>query len=198
MNQYVTGSMIKRLREGKNLTQHQLAEKLMVSDKAVSKWENGRGYPDIALIEPLASALGVSIMELFTGECVVNTNQSSNMLRMKLFVCPLCGNLIQSTGEAFVTCCGMVLPALEGEEEDDSHQLQVERGEDEYFVSISHEMSKKHYISFILAVKDNGYELKKLYPEGDAFARFKIEGTKCFYFFCNQHGLYRVPVGSQR
>lgn len=47
MNQYVTGEMIKRLREDKNMTQHQLAEKLHVTDKAVSKWETNRGYPDI-------------------------------------------------------------------------------------------------------------------------------------------------------
>ena len=48
--------MIKRLREGRQLTQQQLAEKLGVSDKAISKWETGRGYPDITLAEPLAAA----------------------------------------------------------------------------------------------------------------------------------------------
>ena len=44
MNKYVTGTMIKRLRESGNMTQHQLAEKINVSDKAISKWETGRGY----------------------------------------------------------------------------------------------------------------------------------------------------------
>ena len=68
MNQYITGTMIKRLREEKNITQSQLAEMLNVSDKAVSKWENGRGYPDITLTEPLAAALGVSLIELFAGQ----------------------------------------------------------------------------------------------------------------------------------
>ena len=65
MNQYVTGAMIRRLRESRKMTQHQLAEKLSVSDKVISKWETGRGYPDISLIEPLSVALGVSIIELF-------------------------------------------------------------------------------------------------------------------------------------
>ena len=58
MNQYVTGAMIRRLREEKRITQQQLADRLGVSGKAVSKWETGRGYPDITLIEPLAAALG--------------------------------------------------------------------------------------------------------------------------------------------
>ncbi len=194
MNQYVTGTMIRRLRESKGLTQHQLAEKISVSDKAVSKWENGRGYPDISLIEPLAEALGVSIIELFSGEDVANTNRSFNMLRVKLHVCPICGNIIQSTGEAVVSCCGIVLPALEAEPEDDSHHLQLEKVEDEFFVTIPHEMSKTHFISFIMAVKDDGCEIRKLYPEGDAEARFKISRTKSFLYYCNQHGLFKVPA----
>ena len=194
MNQYVTGTMIRRLRESKNMTQHQLAEKISVSDKAISKWETGRGYPDISLIEPLAEALGVSIIELFSGEDVANTNRSFNMLRVKLHVCPICGNIIQSTGEAVVSCCGIVLPALEAEPEDDAHHLQLEKVEDEYFVTIPHEMSKTHFISFIMAVKDDGCEIRKLYPEGNAEARFKISRTKSFLYYCNQHGLFKAPI----
>ncbi|MBR1986082.1 MAG: helix-turn-helix domain-containing protein [Mogibacterium sp.] len=194
MNQYVTGTMIRRLRESKGLTQHQLAEKISVSDKAISKWETGRGYPDISLIEPLAEALGVSIIELFSGEDVANTNRSFNMQRVKLHVCPICGNIIQSTGEAVVSCCGIVLPALEAEPEDDAHHLQLEKVEDEYFVTIPHEMSKTHFISFIMAVMDDGSEIRKLYPEGNAEARFKISRTKSFLYYCNQHGLFKVPA----
>ena len=86
MNQYVTGAMIKRLREEKRIKQQQLAEIMNVSGKAISKWETGRGYPDITLIEPLAEALGVSVIELFSGEDVINTNKVSNMLRAGLYV----------------------------------------------------------------------------------------------------------------
>ena len=182
MNQYVTGTMIKRLRESKRMTQYELAGKLGVSDKTVSKWETGRGYPDISLVEPLAETLGVSIIELFSGEDV------------KLYVCPLCGNIIESTGEAVVSCCGIMLPALEAEPEDEDHHLSFMRVEDEYYVEIAHEMSKTHYISFILALRDDGWEIKKLYPEGSAGARFKIRGTRSFLYYCNRHGLYRVPV----
>ena len=194
MNQYVTGAMIKRLREDRKMTQALLAEKLHVSDKAISKWETGRGYPDISLIEPLSSALGVSVLELLSGADVVNANRASNMLRVKLYVCPLCGNVIQSTGAALISCCGIVLPALEAEPEDDAHHLQIERVEDEYYVTIPHEMSRTHYISFISAVCDDGVELRKLYPEGNAEARFKIRDTRFLYWYCNQHGLFKAPV----
>ena len=192
MNQYITGTMIKRLREEKNITQSQLAEMLNVSDKAVSKWENGRGYPDITLTEPLAAALGVSLIELFAGQDVVNTNRTFQLLKMKLYVCPICGNIIQSTGEAVVSCCGITLPALEAEVADGAHQCKIESVEDEYCVSVSHEMSKTHYISFIAAVRDDGCEIKKLYPEGSADARFKMNRVKYFYYYCNRHGLYKI------
>lgn len=194
MNQYVTGAMIKRLRESRTLTQQQLAQKMNVSDKAVSRWETGRGYPDITLIEPLAAALGVSVIELFSGEDVVNTNRAFHMPRMKLYVCPVCGNVIQSAGEAVVSCCGITLPALEAEPADDAHPVQIERVEDEYYVSIAHEMRKTHYISFITAVRDDGCETEKLYPEGRADARFKLGGVRFFYIYCNRHGLFRAPA----
>ena len=80
MNHYVTGAVIKRLREAKHLTQAQLAEKLCVSDKAVSKWETGKGFPDVSLIESLASVLQVSLPELLSGEQVINTNRAANLL----------------------------------------------------------------------------------------------------------------------
>ena len=195
MNQYVTGAMIKRLRENRKITQQQLAERMNVSDKAISKWETGRGYPDISLIEPLSAALGVSVIELFAGENVVNTNRAFNMLRMKFYVCPICGNVMQSTGEAVISCCGVTLPALEAEPADEAHRLRVERVEDEYYVTIDHEMSKTHYISFIAAVRDDGYELKKLYPEWNAEARFKISRTQRLFYYCNRHGLFQVSAG---
>ena len=125
MNQYITGAMIKRLREEKKISQARLAEALNVSDKAVSRWETGRGYPDITLIEPLAAALGVSVIELFSGDDVVNTNRASKMQRMKLYVCPVCGNVIQAAGEAVVSCCGITLPPQEAEPADDRHPVRM-------------------------------------------------------------------------
>lgn len=194
MNQYVTGAIIKRLREKENMTQSQLAEKLNVSDKTVSKWETGKGYPDIALVEPIAKALGISVTELLSGEDVKNSNRSCNMLRTKWYVCPVCGNIIHCTGEAVISCCGITLPPLEAESADGGHKISIEMVEDEYYVTVDHDMSKQHYISFIAAVSDNSVHLVKLYPEGGAEARFKRGRVKYLYFFCNRHGLFSQRI----
>lgn len=193
-NQYVTGAMIKHLRENRKLTQSQLAQKINVTDKAISKWETGRGLPDVSLIEPLAKALGVSVIELFSGESVINTNRAANMLRAKFYVCPLCGNIIQSSGQAVISCCGITLPPAEAEEADEKHKATIKRIEDELFVSILHEMTKTHYISFIAAIRSDGVEIKKLYPEQDAQTRFKINGTEQILYYCNQHGLFKLKI----
>lgn len=194
MDQYVIGSMIKKLRESRNMTQSELAERLYVSDKAISKWETGKGYPDISLIEDLAKVLGVSVAELMSGSDIMNTNRTFNMQRINFYVCPICGNVIVGTGESMISCHGITLSPLQAEEPDDAHRLEIENIEDEYYVTIDHEMSKGHYISFIAAVRDNGYEFIKLYPEGAAEARLKISRTKWIYYFCNHHDLYRVRV----
>lgn len=194
MNQYVTGAMIKKLRESKNITQAELAEQLHISDKTVSKWETGKGYPDISLVEPLAYSLGISVIELLSGSDVPNTNRSHDMRKVKFYVCPICGNIITAVGDAVVSCCGVTLPLMEAEPIDDAHAVIIERSEDEYYVRIDHEMSKSHYISFISAVKDNSIELTKLYPESLAEARFKLSRTKDIYYYCNRHGLFKVDT----
>lgn len=194
MNTYVTGSIIKKLREEKNLTQSQLAEKLSVSDKAVSKWETGRGYPDITLIEPMAEILGVSVIELLSGETVTNANKSFNMKRLKFYICPVCGNVLTATGEAVISCCGVKLVPQEAEEADKTHTINIETVEDEYYVWLSHEMTKNHYISFLAAVTDNSVTVTKLYPEQPAEARFKINRTNVIYAYCNRHGLFSAGI----
>jgi len=194
MDQYITGATVRRLREEKNMTQAELAERLSVSDKTVSKWETGKGYPDITLIEPLAQALGVSVIELMSGSCVTNRNRSFNMKRLNFYVCPVCGNVICATGEAVLSCCGVTLIPETAELPDAEHTLKLETVEDEYFVSLDHDMTRGHSISFIAAVRDNGYTLTKLYPEGNAEARFKISRTQSFYYYCNRHGLFRIPA----
>ena len=130
MNTYITGSVIKKLREEKGITQQTLADEIGVSAKAVSKWETAKGLPDITLIEPLAKVLGVSVLELMSGETVTNRNMSSNILFSKFYVCPVCGNIIHTTGETVISCCGISLPPLEAEEVDDEHSITIEKVED--------------------------------------------------------------------
>ena len=176
------------------MTQEELADKLHVSSKAVSKWETSQGLPDISLLEPLAKALNISVIELFSGEDVQNKNRASNMLREQFYVCPICGNVIQATGKAVISCCGITLPPLEAEAPDTEHFVRIEKVEDEYFVSLDHPMTKTHYISFLVSLSDQGVQLIKLYPEGNAEGRFKINRVKWILAYCNQHGLFRIKV----
>lgn len=194
MNNYITGATIKRLREEKEITQSQLAEQIGVSGKAVSKWETAKGLPDITLIEPLAKALGVSVMELMSGETVNNKNVSANILRSKFYACPVCGNIIRSTGDAVISCCGITLPPLEAEEADESHRINIERVEDEYFVTVDHDMTKKHFISFIAHLTSDRVQFVKLYPEGNAETRFQLRGKGFLYIYCNKHGLMKKRI----
>lgn len=194
MNNYITGSTIKKLREDKNMTQLQLAEKIGVTAKAVSKWETAKGLPDISLIEPLSQALGVSVMELMSGETVINKNASSNMLLSKFYVCPVCGNVVHSTGAAVISCCGITLPFLEAEDIDSDHAITIENVEDEKFITINHEMSKKHFISFISYVTTDKVHFVKLYPEGNAETRIQFRGKGYLYIYCNRHGLMKKRV----
>ncbi len=192
MDTYITGAIIKKLREAKGLTQTQLAERIGVSSKAVSKWETAKGLPDITLIEPLAKSLGVSVIELMSGDTVSNQNTSANMLRSKFYVCPVCGNIIRTTGDTVISCCGIALPPLESEETDASHQVTIEKVEDEHFITVNHEMSKKHFISFMAYLTSDRIQLVKLYPEGNAETRFQLRGRGYIYIYCNKHGLMRV------
>ncbi len=194
MDTYITGATIKNLREAKKLTQQQLAEEIGVSDKAVSKWETAKGLPDITLIEPLAKSLGVSVMELMSGDTVINKNISANMLRTKFYVCPVCGNVIHSTGNTLVSCCGITLPALEAEETDEEHLINIEPVEDEKFITVEHEMTKSHYISFIAYVTSDKIHLVKLYPEGNAETRMQFRGRGFLYIYCNKHGLMKKKI----
>ena len=86
MNQYVTGAVIKELREKNKMTQLQLADRLGVSDKTVSKWETAKGYPDITLLEPIAGAFRISVTELISGSTIHNANVSVDMLRSRCYV----------------------------------------------------------------------------------------------------------------
>ena len=194
MNQYVTGQVIKELREKYHLTQAELANKLNVSDKTVSKWETAKGYPDISLLEPIAEVFGVSITELLSGNAVSNVNVSANMLRSEFYVCPVCGNIVHSMGEAVIQCHGIMLSPCQAEETDENHMIFIEKVEDEYFVRIDHEMTKQHYISFVAAVSSDRIQMIKLYPEGNAEGRFKINGVKRIVFYCNRDGLYAINV----
>ena len=194
MNTYVTGNTIKQLREGRGLTQAELAQMIGVSSKTVSKWETAKGLPDISLLQPLAQALGISVIELMNGEQITNRNVSANLLRGKFYVCPVCGNAIHSTGSALVSCCGITLPPLEAEEADEDHGITIENVEDEHFITVHHPMTKEHFISFLAFVTCDRTQMVKFYPEGNAETRMQLRGRGQLYYYCNRHGLFRKKV----
>ena len=194
MNNYITGKIIKELREKQKLTQIELANMIGVSDKAVSKWETGKGLPDITLIEPLSKALKVSIIELMHGEYIINQNKSSNLLKSKFSVCPICGNIIYTMGENINSCCGINLPILEAESENKRHTINCEIIENEYFVSMEHDMTKEHFVSFFAYVTNDRCEIVKLYPEQNAEARFFRRGNGIIYAYCNKDGLIKKEI----
>lgn len=194
MNTYITGGAIRAMREAKGLTQTELAQTIGVTGKAVSKWETGKGLPDISLLQPLAAALDTSVIELMNGAQIVNRNRSGNLLRTKFYVCPVCGNVIHAVGDTLISCCGITLPPLEAEPFDEHHEISVERVEDEHFITLRHEMTKEHFISFLAFVTSDRIQFVKLYPEGNAQTRMQLRGMGILYAYCNRHGLMKQKV----
>lgn len=193
MSTYLSPEMLRQLRSERGLTQAALAEQLGVTDKAVSKWETGRGLPDISLIDPLAAALGCSVAELLCGEVRRNANRAANMSRCVFYVCPICGNVVVATGEGSLSCCGSTMLPQEPEapEPGSPHDFSIERVEHEWYVTADHPMTKQHFVSFIAYVTSDGVNLKKLYPEQLDWPRFQMTGSGWIYMYCNQHGLFR-------
>ena len=194
MDRYLTGSTIKSLRKKCGITQAQLAERLNVSHKAVSKWETGAGYPDITLLEPIAEALCTSVAELLAGATVENGNVSANMLRSRFYVCPVCGNTIHAMGEAQISCHGITLPPLKPEPLDADHCLRTTCTGDELFVEMDHPMDKQHHIIFMAAASPDCAQIVRLYPEGPAEAHFRRSGVRDLYVYCNRDALYSVRL----
>ena len=193
MNPEKIGSLIFQLRKEKNLTQKQLGEKLGLSDKTISKWERGLGCPDISLLRDISKIFNVNIEKILLGDLQENDINGGNMKRIKFYVCPNCGNVINSTGDGDFSCCGRKLEALVPKVMDENHSINIEEVENDYYVEINHEMTKNHFISFVAYVTYDRVLLIKLYPEQSPTVRFprlcgKFERGK-FYMYCNQHGL---------
>lgn len=165
-----------------------------MSDKAVSKWETGHGLPDITLIEPLARTLRISVAELLSGDIADNRNVSADMRRSCVYICPLCGNVVTSIGATAVSCHGIQLPPLEAEKPDPARTPLVEKNDGSLFVSMEHEMSKQHHISFMTLLTSDTVQIRKLYPEQSAEARFALNGPSTLLIYCNHHGLFSQRI----
>ena len=189
MDQIKTGAVIRQLRTEMHLTQKQLAERLCVSDKAVSKWECGNGCPDVSLLPVLADVLGTDLEVLLSGE--INKQKGAcDMKKLKFYVCKECGNIITAAADASVTCCGNRLAALEPKKAEESEQLTVEDIGGELYISSEHSMTKEHYISFVAYVNSSTVLLYKQYPEWNLQVRMPVFRSGQLIWYCTGCGLF--------
>lgn len=191
MDNIKVGRLIFQLRKEKGLTQQQLADKLDISNKTVSKWECGNGAPDVSTWERLSKVLDADIANLLQGALNPNRPDPGRMDKIRFYVCPACHNIMTSTGKADISCCGRKIEPLQPIFNDKSHKILVQELDDGYFISLQHEMSKSHYISFVSYVLDSNIWFQRLYPEQDAsllIPFMRKEGK--IYWHCSRHGLF--------
>jgi len=188
------GKLLYDLRKEKRMTQKEIADKMNISDKTVSKWERGLGCPDISLLSELSDIFGVNIEKILQGDLSINDTDGGNMKRIKFYVCPACGNIITSTGLGEISCCGRKLESLHVQEINEEHNLQTTQVENDYYITFNHEMTKDHYISFVAYVMFDRVHLVKLYPEQNAEVRIPIMRKGDLYFYCSKHGLMKQKI----
>jgi len=185
------GALILQLRKEKGMTQKQLADQMNISDKTISKWERGLGCPDVSLLSELAAILGVHVDKLLEGDLKPNEQDRGNMKSINFYVCTDCGNVMTSTGHPTLSCCGRIVEPLKAQPAEAEHQVQAEAVDNDYYMTLEHEMSKEHYISFAAFVTYDRMNLIKLYPEQNAEFRMPIQTRGTLYFYCTKHGLYK-------
>ncbi len=184
------GKLLSDLRKAKGMTQKQVAEKLGVVPKTVSKWETGHGFPDVSALSALADILGVSERTLLYGTLAQNKNDAGNVKRTRFYVCPHCASVLQGTGECRVICCGQQLEKLKAKQPDDKHSIKISEIENDFYIEFNHEMTKEHFIRFVAYISFDRILMIRLYPEQDAAVRFpKMHGGK-LYYCCSRDGLF--------
>ena len=183
------GRLISKLRKEKGLTQKNIADALGISNKTVSKWETGLGCPDLSLWPDLSVILGAEITQLMEGEITPNKPDSGNITNIRFYVCPSCGNILVSTGSASIFCCGRKLEHLEISAEE-APEIKREEIDMDYYITVNHEMTKEHYISFAAYVKSDRIYLNRLYPEQSPSFRIPLTRGGKLYVYCVNHGLF--------
>lgn len=188
------GMLIRTLRHEHQMTQKQLAEKMNISDKAISKWERGMGCPDVSLLTELSYHLGVNIEEMLCGNLAQNRIVGGNMKNARYYVCPVCGNISLCTGNAAVSCCGRKLTALMPKAASELQKLTVEQVEDDWYITSSHPMHKEDYISFVAFATGGSVQLIKQYPEWNVSLRIQKREHGMLLWHCVDEGLLYQPL----
>ena len=198
MDQIRTGQLIKQFRTELGMTQKQLAERINVSDKAVSKWERGNGCPDVSLLSALADIFGIDVNVLLSGEIDKNESEKGDMKKLKFYVCKDCGNIITATSETAVTCCGNKLSAPGPKKADEKDQLKIEDIGGEWYITSDHEMTKEHYISFVAYVSDSSVMIFRQYPEWSININLPMYRSGKLVWYCNKCGLLYQDIRPKR
>ena len=189
------GNLILQLRRERRWTQRLLAERLHVSEQAVSKWERGLGCPDVGLLPALAEIFGVSVERLLAGNLAPRDTEVGNMKKVKFYVCPDCGNILTATGGGERHCCGRKLEPLTARPVDADHAAAVQEVEEDWYITFSHPMEKGHFFRFAAYVATDRMLLVRLYPEqGSEFRIPQLRGGGKLYLCCSRDGLFEVPV----
>ncbi|MDD5953920.1 MAG: helix-turn-helix domain-containing protein [Firmicutes bacterium] len=188
------GSLICQLRREKSMTQRQLAERMHISDKTVSKWERGLGCPDVSLLAALSDTLGVDLSQMLDGQLTTNHILGGNMKRIKFYVCPNCGNVLTALADTSISCCGKKLLPQRLQKAEEADKLKAERMENDYFISSDHEMTKEHHISFVALMTDDTIIMRKQYPEWDLQMRIPFFSRGRLVWYCTKHGLFYQKI----
>lgn len=183
------GSIIRTLRQELRMTQRELADKMNLSDKTISKWERGLGLPDISLIPELSRILEIDIMNLLAGDMTPNNFAGGNMKNTKYFVCPTCQNITLCTGEAEVSCCGKKLAAQTLKKAEEGEMLTVHLVEDDWYITSEHPMDKEHYISFVALASGDRLQIIKQYPEWNLNVRIPKREHGMLIWYSTDYGL---------
>ena len=190
MDNVKVGQLICKLRKEKNLTQLNIATSLGISDKAISKWERGFGSPDISLLPDLSRILDVDWERLLSGEILENKLSTGNLKKSHFYVCKTCGNIVVSTTEIPIFCCGKRLSSLKAKKATEEEKLTIEKMDNEYYISCNHSMTKDHYISFVVLLSGDSLLMRKLYPEWDLSLRLPFLPHCLVFWYCTKDGLY--------
>lgn len=190
MDSLKIGKLIYSLRKDKGLTQRELADKLHLSDRTISKWERGIGIPDISLLKDISKIFNIDIENILNGEKEEN-NKGGNMRKISFYVCPTCGNILVSLNEnSKVSCCGNILDKLSLKDNTNNHMISVEEIENDYYITLDHEMNKDHYINFVAYVSFDSVNLIPMFPEQSSSLRIPKHHKGKIYYSCNKDGLF--------
>lgn len=197
MDMKKSGELFAKLRTERGMTQKQVADILEISPKTVSKWERGRGFPDISLIAELSGILGVSTDTLLNGDILKNAEGALSMKKTEFYVCPHCQSFMQGIGESEVVCCGSKVEPCKVHNDTAEHEIRITDNDGEWFIRFNHEMSKEHYIEFVAYVTFDRVLTVRMYPEQSPEVRIPQMRGGCLYYYCNRHGLYKYTQSKQ-